>query len=433
MRLASVVLMRSGTDFLIAARQCEIHELQQLMRTSALVRRAGECVHALQKERGLSNLWLGAGVEFGAALEAQSSRTRASEAAFVLALDGLDTSAGRIGNGARLYSRVAYALQGLEALPLLRDDVLARRVTAEVSTGAFVKLIGALLAVVFEAADSATDPGISRRLVALFHFLQGKELAGQERATGAAAFASGRLELATQQQWLDLIESQDRCFAVFADCARDVADAIVQWRDAEAAAGAGPVGSLRALAFAAPAGGRLPVGHSRAWFDACTLRIDRMHEIESRLAEDLLKRCRDRIAAAELDLEAGRALLSDAAAVPTGTFFDGPGSRAASAASGPVQIGPHLERSVLDMVQDQSRRLQLMEDELVVVRAALSERKVVERAKGLLMAHRRLSEAQAHKMLRETAMNQNRRLVDVAESVLAMSDFLAAAPDASPR
>ena len=70
------------------------------------------------------------------------------------------------------------------------------------------------------------------------------------------------------------------------------------------------------------------------------------------------------------------------------------------------------------MVQEQSRRLQAMSDELDTVRAALNERKLVERAKGLLMAHRRLSEDEAHKMLRQTAMNQNRRLVDVAESVL---------------
>ena len=423
--------MRSGTDFLIAARQCEIHELQQLMRTSTLVRRAGECVHALQKERGLSNLWLGAGDEFGAALRAQADRTKASEADLLAALDGVDTSAGRIGNGARLYSRVAYVLQGFDALPQLREDVLARRVTAETSTGAFIKLIGALLAVVFEAADSATDPGISRRLVALFHFLQGKELAGQERATGAAAFASGRLELARLQQWLDLVESQERCFAVFADCASDAADIIAQWREAEAVARAGPVGTLRALALVAPAEGCLPGGRSREWFDACTLRIDSMHEVESRLADDLLAACRERIAAAVLDLQAGQALLRDTASVPKGTFFAAPGSSTGYVSAAAVQIGPHLERSVLDMVQDQSRRLQVMADELVVARAALSERKVVERAKGLLMAHRRLSEAEAHKMLRETAMNQNRRVVDVAESVLAMSDFLAPPPPAA--
>ena len=44
------------------------------------------------------------------------------------------------------------------------------------------------------------------------------------------------------------------------------------------------------------------------------------------------------------------------------------------------------------MVQEQSHRLQAMSDELETVRASLNERKIVERAKGLLMAHRRLSE-----------------------------------------
>ena len=52
-------------------------------------------------------------------------------------------------------------------------------------------MVDVCLTVVFEAADSACDPDIARKLVALFHFMQGKELAGQERATGAAVFASG--------------------------------------------------------------------------------------------------------------------------------------------------------------------------------------------------------------------------------------------------
>lgn len=76
------------------------------------------------------------------------------------------------------------------------------------------------------------------------------------------------------------------------------------------------------------------------------------------------------------------------------------------------------------MVQEQSRRLQAMSDELETARAALNERKVIERAKGLLMASRQLSEDEAYKMLRQTAMNQGRRLVDVAKTVLAMSDYL---------
>ena len=65
-----------------------------------------------------------------------------------------------------------------------------------------------------------------------------------------------------------------------------------------------------------------------------------------------------------------------------------------------------------------------MGDELDTVRASLNERKTVERAKGLLMAHRHLSEDQAHKTMRQMAMNQNKRLIDVAEAVLAMADVL---------
>lgn len=65
-----------------------------------------------------------------------------------------------------------------------------------------------------------------------------------------------------------------------------------------------------------------------------------------------------------------------------------------------------------------------MSAELDTVRASLNERKLIERAKGILMAHRQLSEADAHKLLRQTAMNQNRRLGDVAEAVLAMADIL---------
>jgi len=79
---------------------------------------------------------------------------------------------------------------------------------------------------------------------------------------------------------------------------------------------------------------------------------------------------------------------------------------------------------MLDLVQDQARRLQAMEDELETVRSSLHERKLIERAKGLLMAHRQLSEEAAHKTMRQMAMSQNRRLVEVAEAVLAMADVL---------
>ena len=78
------------------------------------------------------------------------------------------------------------------------------------------------------------------------------------------------------------------------------------------------------------------------------------------------------------------------------------------------------------MVQEQARRLQAMGDELETTRAALHERKLIERAKGLLMAHRHLNEEEAYRALRQMAMNQKRRVADVAQAVLAMAEMLPA-------
>jgi AmiR/NasT family two-component response regulator len=78
----------------------------------------------------------------------------------------------------------------------------------------------------------------------------------------------------------------------------------------------------------------------------------------------------------------------------------------------------------MDLVQRQATRLQSVEDELHAARQALDERKTIERAKALLIQHRGLSEDQAYKLLRQTAMNQNRRLAEVAEATVAMSDLL---------
>jgi AmiR/NasT family two-component response regulator len=78
---------------------------------------------------------------------------------------------------------------------------------------------------------------------------------------------------------------------------------------------------------------------------------------------------------------------------------------------------------VIELLQAQSRRLANVESELVSARRALDERKTIERAKGILMARFNLSEEEAYKKLRSTSMQQNRRLVDVAETVLSLVDL----------
>lgn len=425
--------MKSALSFLIAARHCEIDELRRLARTSKLVSAIAELVHALQRERGLSNVFLASGGRrFGAQLQAQV-HTSVQHAALVQGLfDQLEAQAPQWAdhNGARLFSRIAWVLPGLMALPTLRERVTARAIDAETATAGFVKLIAGLLTVVFEAADGATDPQISRRLGAMFQFMQGKEFAGQERACGAVAFAAGAADAARQRRWLELIAAQERCFQSFAQLA---GTSLVQaWQATQPVAELAELERLRRIACASPAGTPLDTDLSTDWFDCCSRRIDAMKQVEDQLAAGLGQLCEHRIADAQAEARTNAELLQrlDAAGETVfDAFFDSVAPEDHGGNSGPTPaIGHQMERSVLDMLQEQSQRLQAVGDELEALRTALHERKLVERAKGLLMAHRKLTEAQAHQMLRQTAMNQSRRLVDVAESVLSMAEYLPGTP-----
>lgn len=416
--------MPTALHFLIAARQCEIDELQRLQRTSNLVRQLGELIHALQKERGLSNIWLASsGRRANRALQEQVRISTESVHALRAVLATIDLQVLHSSHGARLCNHIAYVLQGLEALSALRASIEALTISPDAATQAYIRLVADLLAVVFEAADSATDPGISRLLIATLHFMQGKELAGQERATGAASFSSGSSTLVRQQHWLHLIDSQESNLRVFTECAPPTP--LVMWHAAcTDSAYLTTIERLRRIGCTAPADTALDPELSEVWFDACTLRMDTMYAIETALADELQHRCHIQLQAAQEALAQPQSMLQHN---PEKTE-----TRADFFSSRPMNTGlrlgtdyaPQLGKSVMALVQEQSLRLQSMHHELETVRTALTERKTLERAKGLLMAHRGVSEAEAHKLLRQTAMNQNRRLIDVAQAMLAMADLL---------
>ena len=65
-----------------------------------------------------------------------------------------------------------------------------------------------------------------------------------------------------------------------------------------------------------------------------------------------------------------------------------------------------------------------MSEEPDAARLAINERKIIDRAKGILMRHRGASEQEACEFLRKTAMSQKRCITEVAEAVLAMSNIL---------
>ena len=81
-------------------------------------------------------------------------------------------------------------------------------------------------------------------------------------------------------------------------------------------------------------------------------------------------------------------------------------------------------KPILDMAVLRFNAYARLKAELDEAKGALEERKLVDRAKAILMRQRNLSEADAYALLRTTAMNQNRRIVDIAQSLITAAGLL---------
>lgn len=81
-------------------------------------------------------------------------------------------------------------------------------------------------------------------------------------------------------------------------------------------------------------------------------------------------------------------------------------------------------KPILDMAVIRFNAYSRLQRELADARSALEERKVVERAKGILMKIRNLSEEEAFTLLRQTAMNEKKKISDIAQSVITAAGLL---------
>ena len=81
-------------------------------------------------------------------------------------------------------------------------------------------------------------------------------------------------------------------------------------------------------------------------------------------------------------------------------------------------------KPIVDMAISRYRAYSRLKDELDRARQALEDRKVIERAKGILMKSKNVSEAEAHALLRTAAMNESRRVAEVAQALVMAAKLL---------
>ena len=80
-------------------------------------------------------------------------------------------------------------------------------------------------------------------------------------------------------------------------------------------------------------------------------------------------------------------------------------------------------KNILDLCISRFNSFARLRDELERTRTALEERKVIDRAKGILMKARNLSEEAAYVLLRKTAMNENKKIAEVAQAVITAQEL----------
>ncbi|HSI46497.1 MAG TPA: nitrate- and nitrite sensing domain-containing protein [Methylophilus sp.] len=412
----------SPEQTIILAKIRHIEELERLDTCIQFVESIGQMVHQMQAERGASSLYLAsAGKRFASERAEIISKSLELETRFKQALtQHLNQNALA---DAKQLTLISWILLGLDQQTSLRHQVTLQKISFTDCIESFSRLIASLISLIFEITDSSVNNKISTCLLTLYNLIQGKEFAGQERAVGSYIFGSGSMQLTHQQKLLELVAQQERHFELFSQLGGD--ELRQAWNTLQATSLHQQHLKYRKKLTSALDQQPLKPSDADIWFELCTQQQTEIWQIQCQLIEKMHSMLKVLAHQAKHDLEHTQEYLNTIAAKRSSaldsTFFNLaiPVESALNfQANDAMQTYPIA--SMISLLQQQSQQIADMESELSDTRKALVERKQIERAKGLLMSTMGINEMEAYKSLRSTAMEQNRKVIDVAENILIM-------------
>lgn len=81
-------------------------------------------------------------------------------------------------------------------------------------------------------------------------------------------------------------------------------------------------------------------------------------------------------------------------------------------------------KSILDLCISRFNSFSRLQNELERTKSALEDRKIIDRAKGVLMKAKALTEEEAYARMRNAAMNEKKKIVEIAQSIITASEIL---------
>ncbi|WDE05255.1 methyl-accepting chemotaxis protein [Thalassomonas viridans] len=253
------------------------NEASRLLKLSQLSVVYSELVHELQKERGMSAVFLGSqGTRFASELRQQRQVTN----------EKIDQHANYWRDNefqqgvSQLNSNI---LSQLEQLTRLRQRIDSQSVKIAEALAFFGRLNASLLDVSTLNAEISTNSTVTRETIAYYNFLQGKERAGIERAVLSNTFSRGHFADGLQVKFITLVSEQNIYFTNFNAFTNPENQRFYQQQLDNASVK--EVIRLRGIAEQNSTPFTVDAGH---WFTQSTNRIGQLKKIETQLSDSLI-------------------------------------------------------------------------------------------------------------------------------------------------
>ncbi len=239
-------------------------------------------VHELQKERGTSaGFTASKGQKFSNELLAVRKDTDTKRAILENDLKKFDFS----GFDTVLSSRVNQAQTALSNLENIRTNISGFKTTVPELAKYYSTTIQNLLSVVELMAVLGHDAEVNRSITAYTAFLQSKERAGLERAMGTTGFSAGRFNPTIYRRFVQLIAAQDAYLKTTNQFStQEQIEFIKRTLQGDTIA---EVDRLRQIAIESVVSKDTKGIQGGHWFDAITLKIELLKQIEDHFATDL--------------------------------------------------------------------------------------------------------------------------------------------------
>ncbi|UBR48678.1 nitrate- and nitrite sensing domain-containing protein [Halomonas sp. FeN2] len=260
-----------------------VSEMSHLQEMTVLSQYAGELVHELQRERGMSAAFLGSnGNNFRAELPDQRRETdkRLNEFnTYTASLVFTDADA-------EVQAQVNQANNLLEELTTHRQRVDSQDIVGEQSNGYYTSINNFLISIVSQLTFSVEQGEVIRQLNAYYNLLNIKELAGIERAMLTTAFSTDAMSSDMHSNLLSLTGRS----SVYISSFNSFANESIQNELAGVLASdlAQNLLGMRGIAIEQGTAGNFNVDHQQ-WFEQQTALIDRIAVVGQKAAEVLLE------------------------------------------------------------------------------------------------------------------------------------------------